>query len=70
MVVQAGVEEELHTVEPSPKDGEGRVIVLGPGEAPMWSFNTKGISRAGMVVRRGCDPRWKGAHLLSAKLPS
>ncbi len=49
MAVQAAADEELHKVLPSLKGGEGGVIVLSPGEAPVWSFNTKGMFRARMV---------------------
>lgn len=49
MTVQAAADEELHTVLPSLKGGEGGVIVLSPTEAPVWSYNTVGMFRARMV---------------------
>ncbi len=49
MTVQAAADQELHTVLPSLKGGEGGVIVLAPNQDPVWSFNTKGMFRARMV---------------------
>ena len=49
MTVQAAADEELHTVLPMLKGGEGGVIVIAPGQDPVWSFNTVGMFRARMV---------------------
>ncbi len=49
MTVQAAADEMLHKTLPALKGGEGGVIVLSPTEAPIWSFNTKGMFRARMV---------------------
>lgn len=49
MTVQAAADKELHEVLPGLKGGEGGVIVLAPGQDPVWSFNTKGMFRARMV---------------------
>ena len=49
MPVQAAADKELHEVLPGLKGGEGGVIVLAPGQEPVWSFNTKGMFRARMV---------------------
>ncbi len=49
MSVQAAADEELHHVLPSLKGGEGGVIVIAPGQEPVWSFNTAGMFRARMT---------------------
>ena len=49
MTLQAAADEELHHVLPSLKGGEGGVIVIAPGQEPVWSFNTTGMFRARMT---------------------
>jgi L-asparaginase / beta-aspartyl-peptidase len=49
MSTQQAAEYVIHKEVASLKDGEGGVIVLDTGTAPVWSFNTLGMFRARQV---------------------